>query len=283
MSAVLVTPIAKRPIVLRTRGQRHGPITRLVSPSDIGEFIKPFVFLDLFEITATGAPNFGWHPHSGIATLTVLYEGAIEYQETTGVKGILPAGGIEWMRAGCGVWHTGAALQQAKGFQLWIALPEELEHLPSQSHYLSADQVPEEKPARVILGSYGGAKSAILAPERINYLDVQLAAGERWTYQPPLDHEVAWLAVSNGTIRTPEPVSAGEFVAFEESNGPLIIQAKDASRFVLGSAAKHPHELVLGRYSVHTTQAALVAGESQIERIGNQLVAAGLLRSHQTT
>ena len=270
-------PVA-RPIVLRTRGSRHGPITRLVSPSDIGEFIKPFVFLDLFDISAAGAPNFGWHPHSGIATLTILHEGAIEYQETTGVKGILPAGGVEWMRAGGGVWHTGAAMEQAKGFQLWIALPEELENLPSQSHYLSADQVPEEKPARVILGSYGRATSAILSPRRINYLDVQLAAGERWTYQPPLDHEVAWLAVSEGVISTPVPVSAGEFVAFEESNSALSIQADRTSRFVLGSAAKHPHDLVLGHYSVHTTQAALVAGESQIQRIGSQLVAAGLLR-----
>jgi redox-sensitive bicupin YhaK (pirin superfamily) len=278
VSAVLKASVAQRPIVLRTRGSRHGPITRLVSPSDIGEFIKPFVFLDLFDISAAAAPNFGWHPHSGIATLTVLHEGAIEYQETTGVKGILPAGGIEWMRAGGGVWHTGAALQQAKGFQLWIALPEQLENLPSQSHYLSADQVPEEEPARVILGSYGRAKSAILSPKHINYLDVRLAAGEHWTYQPPLDHEVAWLAVSDGTIRTPEPVSAGEFVAFEESNSALSIRADRASRFVLGSAAKHPHELVLGRYSVHTSHAALIAGESQIQRIGNQLLAAGLLR-----
>jgi redox-sensitive bicupin YhaK (pirin superfamily) len=271
MSAVLKSRGGERPIVLRTRGYRHGAITRLVSPSDIGEFIKPFVFLDLFDISAAAAPNFGWHPHSGIATLTVLHQGAIEYQETTGAKGILPAGGVEWMRAGGGVWHTGAALQQAKGFQLWIALPAELENLPSQSHYLSPDQVPEERPARVILGSYGRAQSAISSPMRINYLDVQLAAGERWTYQPPLDHEVAWLAVSDGTIRAPEPVSAGEFVAFEESSGALAIQADRASRFVLGSAAKHPHDLVLGSYSVHTTRAALAAGESQIQRIGNQL------------
>jgi redox-sensitive bicupin YhaK (pirin superfamily) len=278
MSAVLKSRDGERRIVLRTRGHRHGAITRLVSPSDIGEFIKPFVFLDLFDISAAAAPNFGWHPHSGIATVTVLHEGAIEYQETTGVKGILPAGGVEWMRAGGGVWHTGAALQQAKGFQLWIALPAELENLPSQSHYLSPDQVPEEKPARVILGSYGRAQSAISSPKRINYLDVQLAAGERWTYQPPLDHEVAWLAVSDGTIRTPEPVSAGEFVAFEESGGALAIQADRASRFVLGSAARHPHDLVLGSYSVHTSRSALIAGESQIQRIGNQLVAAGLLR-----
>jgi redox-sensitive bicupin YhaK (pirin superfamily) len=264
--------------VLRTRGLRHGPIARLVSPSDIGELIKPFVFLDLFDISASGAPNFGWHPHSGIATLTVLHQGAIEYQETTGVSGVLPAGGVEWMRAGRGVWHTGAALQQAKGFQLWIALAEELEHAPCQSHYLSADEVTEEKPARVILGSYGRAKSAIPAPARINYLDVQLAAGERWTYQPPQDHDVAWLAVSEGTLRTPEQVFAGELAVFEESNGAIAIQADTASRFVLGSAVKHPHALVLGRYSVHTTRAALAAGESEIQRIGNQLMTAGLLR-----
>ena len=278
MSALLRPHDVPRAIALRTRGHRHGPITRLVSPSDIGEFIKPFVFLDFFDISGSTAPNFGWHPHSGIATLTVLHEGALEYQETTGVKGILPAGGLEWMRAGGGVWHTGAALGQAKGFQLWIALPEELENSPSQSHYLSPDQVPEENPARVILGSHGRAKSAIPSPERINYLDVQLAAGERWTYEPPADHDVAWLAVSEGSIRTPEPVSTGEFVAFEESNGALSIQAEGASRFVLGSAARHPHDLVLGTYSVHTSHAALLAGESHIQLIGNQLVTAGLLR-----
>lgn len=278
MSAVLKISRAQRAIALRTRGLRHGAITRLVSPSDIAEMIKPFVFLDLFDIAQGSAPNFGWHPHSGIATLTVLHKGEIEYQETTGVKGILPSDGIEWMRAGGGVWHTGAALQQAKGFQLWIALPRELENSPSQSHYLSPEDVPEEKPARVILGSYGRAESAILSPKGINYLDVQLAAGERWIYEPPLDHDVAWLAVSDGAIRTTEEVSAGEFVAFEESNEAIVIQAGSASRFVLGSAAKHPHDLVLGRYSVHTSHAALATGESQIQRIGQQLVAAGLLR-----
>lgn len=278
MSAVLRTPAASRAIVVRTRGLRHGPITRLVSPSDIGELIKPFVFLDLFDILATGAPNFGWHPHSGIATLTVVHEGAIEYQETTGVKGVLPAGGIEWMRAGRGVWHIGAALRATKGFQLWIALPAEFENADCQSRYLSAAEVAEKKPARLILGSYAGAMSAINAPHRINYLDVQLAAGERWIYQPPSDHEVAWLAVSQGILRTPELVAAGELAVFEESNSALIIQADGPSRFVLGSAAKHPHDLVVGRYSVHTTPAALLAGESEIQRIGNQLASAGFLR-----
>ena len=280
MNAILKERSAQRDIVLRTRGLGHGGITRLVSPSDIGELIKPFVFLDRFAISPSSAPNFGWHPHSGIATLTVLQEGEIEYEETTGARGALPAGGVEWMRAGRGVWHTGNATGTAltKGFQLWIALPAALEHAANHSRYLTPDEVPDAGSARVVLGSYGSVKSPISAPEGINYLDVRLDAGERWTYQPPIEHTVAWIAVSDGSVRTPESVSAGELAVFEESNGAITFQADGASRFVLGSAIKHPHELVLGRYSVHTSRAALIEGESEIQRIGHQLATAGLLR-----
>jgi redox-sensitive bicupin YhaK (pirin superfamily) len=112
----------------------------------------------------------------------------------------------------------------------------------------------------------------------INYLDVQLEAGERWSYRPPEGHEVAWLAVSQGAVRVGEPVSAGELVVFEESSAALAIQAESATRFVLGSAVKHPHELVTGRYSVHTSPAALRAGEREIRRIGSELAAAGIIR-----
>ena len=55
-------PRLARPIVRRTRGRTHGPVTRLMSPSDFGEILKPFVFLDLFE--HEGAPfTAGLHPH----------------------------------------------------------------------------------------------------------------------------------------------------------------------------------------------------------------------------
>lgn len=280
MNAVAEVRLAQRAVALRTRGRPHGPITRLVSPSDVGELIKPFVFLDFFDVSAANAPAFGWHPHSGIATVSVLHDGALGYQETTGVKGILGTGGVEWMRAGRGVWHTGdvAEAGRTRGFQLWIALREDLENAPCHSRYLSPDEVPTVPPARVILGSYGGRRSAIPSPEGVTYLDVRLAAGERWTYQPPQGHEVAWLAVSEGALRAPEHVAAGELVVFEESNQALTIQAEGPSRFVFGSAVKHPHELVLGSYSVHTSAAALAAGESEIRRIGAQLSAAGLLQ-----
>src|SRR5260221_7388680 len=97
--------VARRGIALRTFGHQHGPITRLVSPSDIGEAIKPFVFLDRGEVRYSGRPLFGIHPHSGIATLTVVLDGHMAYEDTTGKKGTVGAGGLEWMKAGGGVWH----------------------------------------------------------------------------------------------------------------------------------------------------------------------------------
>ena len=279
MNAMMTSPAVARRITHRTRGSTHGPITRLVSPSDLGEIIKPFVFLDIFEVPPTTEPLFGWHPHSGIATLTVVQEGATSYEETTGQKGVLSSGGVEWMRAGRGVWHTGSAVGKAttKGFQLWIALPEALELAPSQSRYLSAEEVPTVGAARLILGDYEGASSPIPAPAGINYLDVQLNAGERWRYRPPSTHSVVWLALSHGAVQAIEPVSAGELVIFDESGGDLEIHAKSAARFVLGSAVKHPHQLVTGRYSVHTSAAALRVGKQEIQRIGSQLAAAGII------
>jgi hypothetical protein len=73
-------------------------------------------------------------------------------------------------------------------------------------------------------------------------------------------------------------VSAGELVIFEESGADLAIHAQSAARLVLGSAIKHPHALVTGRYSVHTSTEALRAGEREIRRIGGELAAAGIIR-----
>ena len=269
-----------RELVTRTRGHKRGPIARLVSPSDLGELMKPFVFLDHFIFTGREAPmsmDLLWHPHSGIATVTVMLEGSVSYAETTGNEGILPTGGVEWMRAGSGVWHTGAPEPgRMKLFQLWVALPPELENAPNASRYVMPGEVPVVGAARVILGSYGGAKSSIDAPP-MTYLAVSLKDGERWTYRPPMGHDVAWIAVHEGAVRTPALVSTGELAVFERSERAIEFVADGPTGFVLGSAAKHPHDLVLGNYSVHTSAEALRRGEDEILRIGEELRAKGVI------
>ena len=268
-----------RAITHSTRGRAHGSIVRLVSPSDIGELIKPFVFLDYFEADPAQAPAFGLHPHSGIATLTLLLNGQLWYEETTGVKGVIAPGGIEWMRAGGGVWHTGGAVgtERIKGYQLWLALPPGLENGPAQSQYLASGEFQSHGPARIILGRHGNAASKVAAPESMNYLDVRLSAGERWRYEPPQNHTVAWIAVHQGTVMTPARVTKGEIAVFEESNSAIEFEAQGDVGFILGSAIKHPYDLVLGYYSVHTNPDALETGEANIARIGRQLIAEGRL------
>ncbi len=271
--------VGTRLIALRTRGRKQGPITRLVSPSDIGELIKPFVFLDHAEVAPRPQPFFGIHPHSGIATLTTVLRGGMVYEDTTGKTGSVPTGGLEWMKAGNGVWHDGGATpgEPLRVFQLWVALTPSEENAPAESQYISPDDVQEDGPARVILGSYGRATSAIRAPAGINYLHVRLKDGQRWRYTPPDGHTVAWLAVDEGRLRSHTPIGAGELAVFEESGGAIGLEADGDTSFVLGSAIKHPHPLVLGYYSVHTSGAALAQGEAEIDRIGQQLRAAGRL------
>jgi redox-sensitive bicupin YhaK (pirin superfamily) len=272
------TQQATRKIVYRTRGSVGGPIARLMSPSDLGQLIKPFVFLDHFNFDGRERPmsmEHGWHPHSGIATVTVVLEGSVRYAETTGKAGVLPVGAVEWMRAGNGVWHTGAPEPEGvRGFQLWVALPPELENGPNASHYVMPQESPIEGPVRVILGSYGKIKSPIDAPP-MNYLVVTLKAGERWSYNPPQGHEVAWVAVHEGVLRTSTLVRSGEMAIFEPSEASIDFVAEGDTVFVLGSAAPHRHELALGSYSVHTSPKALRQAEEEIRRIGGRLLAEG--------
>jgi redox-sensitive bicupin YhaK (pirin superfamily) len=281
MNLALAKPLRAPParaIVQRTRGIKHGPITRLMSPSDFGEILKPFVFLDLFD--HEGPPfNGALHPHSGIATLTYIAEGAVTYIDPDNVRGTLPAGGVEWMQAGRGMWH-GGGLDKAgrtRGFQLWIALPPQLELGPTVSLYQAPEDVLEYGPARVLLGNYGPASSAIESPSPINYLAVRLKAGERWRYEPPTGHRVLWVAITSGVLAAPDELRHGELAAFEPSSEAVEFKALTDTEFVLGSAAPHEHDLVTGYYSVHTSPEALRDGEAHILSIRKRLVQEGRL------
>jgi redox-sensitive bicupin YhaK (pirin superfamily) len=256
-------------IVHRTHGRHDGPITRLMSPSDLGQSLKPFVFLDLFDTEGGSLSGFGWHPHSGIATLSYLWEGSVRYEDTTGAAGFLPAGGVEWFKAGGGAWRGGGAGKSGKsrGFQLWLALPPAHELGPSESIYLKPQDVHAQGPAAVLLGTLGEVSSPLKAPSSINYLAVRLRAGESWLYEPPSDHMICWIALASGRLIVPERVVAGELVAFEMSKKAIDFRAEADTEFVLGSAASHPYELALGHYSVHTSPASLRAGEQRIAEI----------------
>lgn len=269
----------ERKITHRTRGQSHGPVTRLVSPGDLGELIKPFVFLDSFNMEANRNNVFGYHPHSGIVTVTTIFEGNVEYEDSTGKSGVLTAGAVEWMHAGGGVWHTAGPAAGAgtnlHGYQLWLALPESLENTPPESIYVNPDKIPTVGPVRVIIGQYQGVASPLPEISPITYLHVRLKDDEFWTFDPPADHDVLWIAIDEGSITVSGETLSNEIAIFDSGSASLMLQAHGTVNFVLGSAAKHPHPLVTGYYSVHTTKDALKIGEEGIRKVGKALKASG--------
>lgn len=269
-----------RRVTFRTRGMTHGPITRLMSPSDLGQLLKPFVFLDLFD-TDLHDPrsHMAIHPHSGLATITVIADGNVRFDDPAAGSGHIAFGGFEWMRAGAGVWHgremSAGSSPRVKGFQLWIALGPDLEHAPVDSQYIEADRVPTSGPAHVILGTYAGMHSPARSPEGITYLMLSLRAGSHWTFVPPEPQTVAWMAVATGELKGDAASRAGEMLLFEKSDRPITVEAVSDAVFVIGSAVPHAHELHLGRYSVHTSAESLAQGEAHIERLRQRLTAAG--------
>lgn len=270
-----------RPLVGRTRGHTHGPITRLMSPGDLGLHLKPFVFLDIFEGNMSRlSESMPLHPHSGIATVTVFTEGDVRYADPLVGKGDLAYGGVEFMLAGGGVWHgkelSSGHSSDVRGFQLWLALPPELESAPAEPQYVEASAIPKVGPVRLVLGRYQGHQSPVRAPDGVNYLMILLSPGEAYTYQASEEHDVAWLAISRGDLVGSTAAQEGELAVFERGQGDIVLQAgPEGASLVLGSARLHAHDLHMGSYSVHTSEAALARGEANIKELRRKLVTEG--------
>jgi hypothetical protein len=178
--------------------------------------------------------------------LTVFTEGDVTFDDPQAGHGTLDYGGVEWVRAGKGMWHgkelSAGTSPTAQGFQLWIALPPDLETAEPDAQYIVSEQIPVAGPARVMVGSYVGAASPVRAPGGINYLLVTLKPGERWTYEPPTGHHVAWVAVGRGALQAGQRVSSGELAIFDHGAIPIALEgvAGTGATFVLGSAVPHP-------------------------------------------
>jgi len=128
----------------------------------------------------------GFHPHSGIATLTLIISGQAFYKETTGREGVIETGGVEWMRASRGVWLPA---------ECWHGADQGLSALGPpcrpNSNLLNPRAISRRlrlsilQALRVIAGEYEGVKSVVGSPRGMTYLDVRLKAGERWTFIRP--------------------------------------------------------------------------------------------------
>jgi hypothetical protein len=94
-------------------------------------------------------------------------------------------------------------------------------------------------------------------------------------YTPPDGHTAAWVSVQRGALHVGSDLIRAEVAVFSKSEDALEFTVDEDTEFVLGSAAPHPHDLVLGYHSVHASKQALQTGEARIVEIGEQLRRSG--------
>jgi redox-sensitive bicupin YhaK (pirin superfamily) len=251
--------------------------------------LKPFVFLDFFNAKVEPGFGFGMHPHSGIATLTWQPGCDVRYQDTTGKNGLLKAGGLEWMNAAGGAWHQ-ATLETdgwATGFQLWVAMPPGIEDGESLGQYTPPEDVPKQSikggALTLLLGKLetegGVMESPISSHQDMNYFVLELEAQSQWDYEPPVQHDVTWAFVFEGSAAVNDFISTGELLLLDGNGFISFAAGSDKARILVGTARKHPYKLVLGPSSVHTNAASLVKAQARIKTIRENLVLHGIIQS----
>ncbi|WP_422080232.1 pirin family protein [Ulvibacterium sp.] len=138
--------------------------------------IGPFIFIDHMGPTQLGPKKYmdvDQHPHIGLSTLTYLLEGEIMHEDSLGTRQRIQPGSVNWMVAGKGVSHTertpdimrNGQIFTAHGYQIWVALPKELEETEPEFHHIGLEEIPKwvEGPAsfKLVAGEGYGRKSPV--------------------------------------------------------------------------------------------------------------------------
>lgn len=116
--------------------------------------IGPFIFIDHMGPTQLGPQKYmdvDQHPHIGLSTLTFMLEGEIIHKDGLGTHQRIRPGSVNWMTAGKGVSHTERTPEDmrqgnvftAHGYQIWVALPKELEDMEPQFHHIEGKDLPK--------------------------------------------------------------------------------------------------------------------------------------------
>ena len=189
----------------------------------------PFLMLDEFgsENKDDYIGGFPPHPHRGIETVTYMLSGEFEHEDSTGAKGRMSAGDVQWMKTGGGIIHSEMpTMTEGKlhGFQLWVNMPAKFKMNKPEYIYIDAKEMQihkdDEKKIKVIAGKFGEAEGSVKGHnvEPI-YFDIELEKGKEFTFDIPLTHN-SLIYLIDGEIKV------GEQNHDPAKNSTLIILTK---------------------------------------------------------
>ena len=161
-------------------------------------YFDPFLMLDEFgsENKDDYIGGFPPHPHRGIETVTYMLAGEFEHEDSTGAKGKMSAGDVQWMKTGGGIIHSEMpAMNEGKlhGFQLWVNMPAKLKMNKPEYIYIDSKQMQvhkdSDKKIKTIAGKFGDAEGPVKGHnvEPI-YFDIELEKDKEFDFNLPSTH-----------------------------------------------------------------------------------------------
>lgn len=222
-----------------------GFVVRRYLPSAIKQAVGPFIFFDHFgpvDVPVDADHDVRPHPHIGLATVTYLFEGAMDHRDSIGTFQRIEPGAINWMTAGRGIVHSERTPKdlvgkphRTHGLQLWAALPvAHEEDEPGFCHTPSAD-IPEltvdGARVRVLIGTAFGKTSPVKTFSRTLYLDVMLKAGQELALSG-LPEEAAIYPVA-GDLEIDGTALEKNNMALIDTGGTQLVKAASDAHFVV--------------------------------------------------
>ncbi|MDQ3144981.1 MAG: pirin family protein [Pseudomonadota bacterium] len=164
---------------------------RRTLPAKTRTMVGPFIFVDQFG-PARLDPGQGMdvrpHPHINLATVTYLFEGAIEHRDSLGTRLVIEPGAVNLMTAGRGIVHSERSPADTRaigpsfyGMQTWLALPDGKEEIEPAFEHVGGYALPlvegDGASARVLMGSLWGKSAGVTEHSSTIYADIMLDGG----------------------------------------------------------------------------------------------------------
>ncbi|MEL6692173.1 MAG: pirin family protein [Pseudomonadota bacterium] len=230
----------------REKDLGDGFVVRRILPFHSRKMVGPFIFFDHFG-PVDYAPGKGFdvrpHPHIGLATVTFLYEGAIQHRDTIGNDLVIRPGAVNWMTAGRGICHSErtpdeerATGQSMHGIQTWVALPKEYAEIAPDFVHHPAETLPEfdlgGAHARVLAGDAFGHSSPVEFPWGIWYVGADADNGAEFTINANEAEERALYVAFGEAIIDGELIEAGQ-MAILHPGKDIPVSVAIGTRFML--------------------------------------------------
>jgi redox-sensitive bicupin YhaK (pirin superfamily) len=230
---------------------------RRTLPSMARIMVGPFIFVDQFgpaHFDIGQGMDVRPHPHINLATVTYLFEGAIDHRDSLGTYATIRPGALNLMTAGRGIVHSErtpeaerASGSPISGMQTWLALPDGKEEIDPAFEHVAAEHLPQIDgdgvTARVIMGSLWGVTAPTTQHAETIYADIALEAGASILIDAQADERGILVATGEASLDG-QPLETHSLYILQPGV-PMTLRATKACRVMLlgGEAFKTPRHV----------------------------------------